>query len=120
MTDTIKILLKHTGLASIKDLCVDYSINRESRLVKIKLGAHFDSVLLINFLRNLDSDSDEDCSLVDNRADDTIKRPEGGLYAIELEFCGLLFDAKIVRMGSWLSQPGSPPQFTLSMQWKAI
>ena len=78
------------------------------------------SVLLINFLRNLDSNSDEDCSLVDNRADDTIKRPEGGLYAIELEFCGLLFDAKIVRMGSWLSQPGSPPQFTLSMQWKAI
>lgn len=107
-----KIYLKHLGL-SIPDLRIEYLINKERQNIKLKLVEHLDSQLLIDFLRRLETE--EKICIVDNRSDDTIFNPLEKLFTLEIDLCGLVFDTKIVRMGSWLSKPGLP-NFTISMQ----
>lgn len=47
-----QMLVKHANLP-FPDLVIDYEIDVESRMVHINLGNHFDSVLLLNFIKNV-------------------------------------------------------------------
>ncbi|MDO8729474.1 MAG: hypothetical protein Q7K26_06395 [bacterium] len=109
-----RIYFKHIGL-QIPDLFVEYVIDRENRKVKAKLNNHFDSALLLTFVQTIEET--ENICIADNRSDNTISPSQNTRYELEIELSGLVFETKIVRMGSWLSKPGSP-NFTISMQLK--
>lgn len=110
-----RIYFKHTGL-TIPDLFVEYFLDTENRKVTAKLKDHFDSALLLTFVQTIEET--ENICIVDNRSDNSIPPSLSDRYALEIELSGLVFEAHVVRIGSWLSRPGCQPNFTISMQLK--
>lgn len=100
---TTKKIIKHIG-QNIPDLFLDYSVNELQKIISIDLPTgHLDSSLLIRFIL-------QHIEIADN----------WDRYKIELKLLDTIFDAKVVKMGSWL-QPKNfegPDEYTLSIRPK--
>lgn len=93
-----RMLVKHTDLP-IPDLSIDYEIDVESRIVHINLADHFDSVLLLSFVKNV----------LERAGIRTIENaPSGdwdgadseGRYGIEVMVFGQTYRAQIIQLMS--------------------
>jgi hypothetical protein len=106
-----QMLVKHANLP-IPDLAIDYEIDVESRIVHINLGDHFDSVLLLDFVRNvleqagirtIERDPHNDWNGTDSK----------GRYGIEVMVFGQIYRAQIIQLVS-LNQDAKA-EYTISL-----
>ena len=103
--------VKHQMLP-ISDLYVNYQLDREARLLRIDLGHHFDSALLIDFVWCLQRD--EGIIVIDTKSHDTWGRATiPDLFRIEMMLCGVPF--RVEFMQCYRFNMDAPPGITISM-----
>ena len=103
--------VKHQMLP-ISDLYISYQLDKDARLLRLDLGHHFDSALLIDFVRSLQRD--EGIIAIDTKSHDTWGRaiiPD--LFRVEMALCGVPFSVEFMQC--FRLDTNAPPEITISM-----
>ena len=102
---------KHQMLP-ISYLYISYQLDREARLLRIDLGHHFDSALLIDFARSLQRD--EGIIVIDSKSHDTWGRAKiPNFFRVEMAMCGVPFSVEFMQC--LRLNTNAPPEITISM-----
>ena len=103
--------IKHQMLP-ISDLRINYQLDKEARLLRIDVGHHFDSALLIDFMWRLQRD--EGIIAIDTKSHDTWGRARiPDLFRVEMALCGVPFSVEFMQCYRFNME--APPEITISM-----
>lgn len=112
--NVLKYYHKHWNLP-IPDQYLECEIDAGKRLLRITIGDHLDTALLVGFCQNLEDE--RGIVLVDRKSKDSWGRahiPE--LYDIELSFAGILFDVQLMQMLDLSEGKAAPGKVTACLK----
>ena len=103
-----KHIVQHTGLP-LPDLFVDYMVRKDIAIVRVSLGDHFDSELLIDFVRLLEKN--EGIRIIDNESHANWTPAKiKDQFALEVVLGHQIYDAEIMQLMSLGQNMQQPPK----------